>query len=58
MQIPLNYEVAAAAMIDLPIPDEYRDAVHNDFLRAQEMAAFLMAFPLDQKIEAAPVFLP
>ena len=58
MQNPIEYELAAAAMIELPIDDQYRDAVHNDFLRACQMAAFLLEFPLDQKIQAAPVFQP
>lgn len=48
----------AADQIGLPIAPEYREAVEEDFARARAIALFLMEFPLDPRIEAAPVFQP
>lgn len=55
---PVPYMDAAAAEIGLPIPDTERAHVNEDLKRIAGIAKFLMQFPLDQEIEAAPVFVP
>ena len=49
---------AAAKQIALPIPEEDLALVNDDMARISAIAAFLMEFPLDQDVEAAPVFVP
>ena len=56
--IPESYVQSAAAVIELPIDAAYLPGVVADFERAAAFAAHLMEFPLDPKIEAAPVFEP
>ena len=53
---PTSYMDAAAARIGLPIPAASRREVEDDLSRITTIAGFLMEFPLDQSIEAAPVF--
>lgn len=52
------YVDAAAALLDLPIRPEHRDAVIEamDMILAQ--AALVLAFPLPDEVEAAPRFRP
>jgi hypothetical protein len=53
-----SYVDAAAARVGLPIDAEYLGCVNEDMKRVADVAAFLMEFPLDQAVEAAPVFQP
>jgi ketosteroid isomerase-like protein len=55
---PLSSAMTAAAQIQLPIATEYLEAVDADLERVAAIARFLMAFPLDQNVQAAPRFLP
>jgi hypothetical protein len=52
------YVDAAAALIGLPLDPAHRPGVILNVERIAEMAAFVMAFPLPDDIEPAPVFLP
>jgi hypothetical protein len=49
---------AAAAQIDLPIEPEHLAGVVADWVRIAVIAEFVTLFPLDQSVEAAPVFQP
>lgn len=49
---------AAARAIKLPIAESYLAPVAQDLERTAEAAALLMEFPLEQTVEAAPVFQP
>jgi len=51
-----SYLDAAAAQIGLAIDSASRPAVSDDLNRIGLIAKFLMEFPLDQEVEAAPVF--
>lgn len=53
-----EYVDSAAALIDLPLHPEIRSAVVADLERIAAIADFLMAFPLEQSVESAPVFRP
>ncbi|MDP9171758.1 MAG: DUF4089 domain-containing protein [Acidobacteriota bacterium] len=55
---PASYPEAAAAQIGLPVLAANREALGEDLKRLRAVAEFLMEFPLDQGIEAAPVFRP
>jgi hypothetical protein len=52
------YVDAAAALIALPIDPAHRPGVVLNMRRIAEMAALVMAFPLPDETEAAPVFHP
>jgi hypothetical protein len=52
------YVDAAAALIGLPLDPEHRPGVVLNLERIAAMAAMLMAFPLADDIEPAPVFEP
>ncbi len=54
----MTFVTATAEMIGLNIADRHVGAVEEDFARAAQIAAFLMEFPLQQDVEAAPVFQP
>lgn len=47
-----------AAVVDLPIPPEYRDGVVVNFERIHTVAQLVLEFPLPEDVEAAPVFEP
>lgn len=49
---------AASAEIGVPISPASRLPVKEDLDRVASIAKFLMDFPLDQTVEAAPVFQP
>jgi hypothetical protein len=51
-----KYADATAAVVGIPLEGELRDAVVGDLERIQAIAQFLMEFPLDRNVEAAPVF--
>ena len=52
------YVDAAAALIGLPLDPAHRPGVILNLQRIAEMAALVMAFPLPEETEPAPVFLP
>ncbi len=52
------YVDAAAALIGLPLDPAHRPGVILNIERIAEMAALVMAFPLPDETEPAPVFLP
>jgi hypothetical protein len=47
-----------AAVVDLPIPPEYRQGVVENFERISTVAQLVLEFPLPEDVEAAPVFEP
>jgi 1-carboxybiuret hydrolase subunit AtzG-like protein len=53
-----TYVDAAAALIALPLDPAHRPGVILNIERIAEMAALVMAFPLPDETEPAPVFLP
>ena len=58
---PFDVEVyvdAAAALIGLPLDPAHRPGVVLNMQRIAEMAGLVMAFPLPEETEPAPVFLP
>ncbi len=52
------YVDAAAALIGLPLDPAHRPGVILNVQRIAEMAALVMAFPLPDDVEPAPVFRP
>ncbi len=52
------YVDAATALIGLPLDPAHRPGVILNIERIAEMAALVMAFPLPEETEPAPVFLP
>ncbi len=50
------YVDSAAALIGLPIDPEHRPGVVANLQRIAQMAALVMAFPLLDEAEPAPVF--
>jgi hypothetical protein len=52
------YVDAAAALIGLPLDPAHRPGVILNMQRIAEMAGLVMAFPLPEETEPAPVFLP
>jgi hypothetical protein len=53
-----TYLQAASDRIGLRIADSDRAAVSEDLKRIAGIAEVLMQFPLDQDMQAAPVFVP
>ena len=53
-----TYVDAAAALIGLPLDPAHRPGVILNVQRIAEMAALVMASPLSDETEPAPVFLP
>jgi hypothetical protein len=47
-----------AALVQLPIPPEYRESVIANFERIAAIAQLVNEFPIPEEIEAAPVFKP
>jgi 1-carboxybiuret hydrolase subunit AtzG-like protein len=52
------YVSATAAALGLPIAAESRSLVIDGVARLMAAAALVMAFPLPDAVEAAPVFQP
>ena len=52
------YVDAAAALVGLPLDPEHRPGVVLNLERIAVLAALLMAFPLPDDTEPAPVFSP
>ena len=58
---PLDLEAyvdAATGLIGLPLDPAHRPGVILNLQRIAEMAALVMAFPLPEDAEPAPVFTP
>jgi len=55
---PAAYVDQAAALIGLPIPDEYHQSVVENFERISMVAQLFLDFPLPEETEVAPVFEP
>jgi hypothetical protein len=58
-----NVDVSAfvdsmAKLVEMPIPEEYREGVIANFERIQAIAQLVMNFPLSEEVEAAPTFDP
>jgi Protein of unknown function (DUF4089) len=53
-----TYVEQMSQLLDLPIQDEYRDAVVANFARIEAIAHLVNTFPLPAEIEAASVFEP
>jgi hypothetical protein len=53
-----NYIDAAASVAGLAIDPAHRPGVLANFERIAQLAALIMEFPLDERVEAAPVFQP
>lgn len=56
--VPQSYLDEASALIGLPIPAEYRPGVQVNLERSALIAQTLLAYQLDEAVEAAPVFEP
>jgi hypothetical protein len=52
------YVDAAAALIGLPLDPAHRPGIVLNLERIAQMAALVMAFPLPEETEPAPVFEP
>jgi len=56
--VPASYMDHAAALVGLPLPPRYRNAVRSHIERAAAIARPLLATALAEETEAAPVFEP
>lgn len=55
---PTEFVNQAAALIGLPIPDEYHQSVVENFERITAIAQLVLEFPLPEDTETAPIFRP
>jgi hypothetical protein len=53
-----RYAEQAAALIDLPIPAEYKPGVIANLERTAAIAQLVLEFPLPPEVEGAAVFVP
>ena len=53
-----TYALQTAALLGLPIAPEHLPGVVDNLRRLFEQAALVFEFPLDDDIEAGPVFHP
>ncbi len=53
-----EYVNQAAAIVGLPIPDDYHAGVVENFERIAAIAQLVLDFPLPDDTEVAPVFDP
>ena len=51
-----TYIAASAQALDLPLTAQYRPGVKMNFVVTLRMASIVMAFPLPDEAEPAPVF--
>jgi Protein of unknown function (DUF3225)/Protein of unknown function (DUF4089) len=56
--VPDSYVDHAAAYVGMPIPPEFRAGVMQNLERSASIVAPLLAFAMEEQIEAAPVFVP
>jgi hypothetical protein len=58
MNVPIEaYVDAAAELLKLPLPPEWRDSVIRNLQVNIELAATFVDFPLPDEAEPAPVFV-
>jgi hypothetical protein len=55
---PEAYLNAASAFVGVPVAAEYRSGVVENLRLLHRMASLVTSFPLDDAVEAAPVFEP
>lgn len=53
-----EYVDLMALLVDLQLPDEYRDGVVANFERIKAIAQIVNSFELPDDVEAAPIFEP
>ena len=53
-----EYVDLMALLVDLRLPDEYRDGVVANFERIKAIAQIVNSFELPDDVEAAPIFEP
>ena len=53
-----EYVEQTASLLNLNLPEEYREGVIANFERIQVIAKLVNEFPLPEDIEAAPIFEP
>lgn len=51
-----EYVDAMGLLVDLRLPDEYRDGVVANFERIRAIAQIVNSFELPDDVEAAPIF--
>ena len=56
--VPASYVDHAAALVGLPLPSQYRNAVRSHIERSAAIARPLLATALVEEIDSAPVFEP
>ena len=56
--VPSSYLEHAAALVRLPIPEQYREGVRINIERSAVIARPLLEAALDELTESAPVFQP
>ena len=55
---PISFADLAAPMVRLPVPERYRQGVASNMERAAAIAKPLLETPLEDWVEAAPIFEP
>jgi hypothetical protein len=53
-----EYVDQMALLVDLQLPDEYREGVVANFERIKAIALLVNEFPIPEEIEVAPIFEP
>lgn len=53
-----EYVQQTVSLLNLNLPEEYREGVIANFERIQVIAKLVNEFPLPEDIEAAPIFEP
>jgi len=56
--VPPSYMDSASVLVGMPIPPEFREGVRVNLERMSFIARPLLDFPIDDSVEAAPVFVP
>jgi ketosteroid isomerase-like protein len=56
--VPVSYMDQASALVGMPIPAANREAVRINLERSAAIARPLLAFPMDESVESARVFVP
>ena len=56
--VPVSYMDQASALVGMPIPAANREAVRINLERVSAIVRPLLEFPIDESVEAAPVFVP
>lgn len=56
--VPVPYMDQAASLVGMPIPAANREAVRINLERVAAIVRPLLEYPIDESVEAAPVFVP